>query len=83
MPELTSDVAVSGFIGLTVVFARRNEMTPAKLKPPPARENIIAAEMRVNRGISSKGAIKEIPHMVAATNAATAGGGILSSSDFM
>ena len=58
-------------------------MTPATLKPPPARMNIIAVETRVNRGTSSKGAIKEIPHMAAAIKTATAGGGILSSSDFM
>ena len=39
MPELTSDVAVSGFSGLTVVFARLKETTPAIQKKAPISAN--------------------------------------------
>ena len=82
MPELTNDDAASGVIGFTVVRARRNDMTPATLKPTPTRPIAIAIATRVDVGIRSDGAIKEIPHMATAINAATTGGGILSSSDF-
>src|SRR5665647_2299680 len=83
MPEQTNEDVVSGFIGLTVVLARRNEMTPARLKPPPARAIASAAATRMNMGASSNGATKEIPHMAPAISTATAGGGILSSSACM
>lgn len=83
MPEHTNEDAVSGFIGLTVVLARRNEMTPARMKPPPARAIIAAAATRMDAGASSTGATKEIPHKAPAISAVTAGGGILSSSACM
>src|SRR3989304_4128999 len=47
MPEQTNEDVVSGFIGLTVVLARRNEMTPARLKLPPARAIVTAAATRM------------------------------------
>ncbi len=39
MPESTSEDVVSGFIGLTVVFARRNDTIPAMLTATPAMKN--------------------------------------------
>jgi hypothetical protein len=83
MPEQTNEDVVSGFIGLTVVLARRNETTPVRLKPAPARAIVTAAATRMNAGISSNGATKKIPHMAPAISTATAGGGILSSSACM
>src|SRR3989344_62848 len=83
MPEQTNEDVVSGFIGFTVVLARRNEMTPARLKPPPAKAIASAAATQVIAGTSSNGATKEIPHMAPAISIATAGGGILSSSACM
>jgi hypothetical protein len=80
MPEQTNEDVVSGFSGLTVVLARRNEMTPAMLKPKPARATITAVATRMNAGNSSNGRTKEIPHMAPAINTVTAGGGIFSSS---
>lgn len=83
MPEQTNEDVVSGFIGLTVVLARRNEMIPARLKPPPIRAIVAAAAARMNADTSSNGAIKELPHIAPASSTATAGGGILSSSASM
>src|SRR5260370_9915505 len=80
MPEQTNEDVVSGFIGLTVVLARRNEITPARLKLPPTRAIVTVAATRMNAGTSSNGATMEIPHMAPAISTATAGGGILSSS---
>ena len=80
MPEHTNKDVVSGFIGLTVVLACRNEMMPARLKPPPASAIATAAATRMRVGTASNGATNEPPHMAPAISTVTAGGGILSSS---
>ena len=80
MPEQTNEVVVSGFIGLTVVLASRNETMPAMANTPPTSAMIAAAMTRMNSGAAINGASAAIPHMAPAISAATAGGGILSSS---
>ena len=80
MPEQTNEVVVSGFIGLMVVLATRNEIIPAMLNTPPTSAIITVATTRMNAGAAINGASAAIPHMAPATSAATAGGGILSSS---
>lgn len=80
MPEQTKEDVASGFIEFTVVPARRIEIAPARLNPPPARAIVAAATTRIGAGISSNGATKEIPHMEVAISTATTGGGTLSSS---
>ena len=83
MPEQTNDVVVSGFIGLTVVLARRNEMIPARPKTTPGRAIVADAATRTSGGTSNNGATREIPHIALAISTAIAGGGILSSSACM
>ena len=80
MPEQTNDVVVSGFIGLMVVRASRNEIIPAMLNTPPTSAIITDATTRMNAGAAINGASAAIPHMAPAISAVTAGGGILSSS---
>jgi hypothetical protein len=81
MPELTSEDAVSGLMGLMVVLARRNEAIPATLKNTLARTNGAQPARRRVADTGSSGVTNEIPHMPSAKTAATTGGGILSSSD--
>ena len=83
MPEQTKEVVVSGFLGLIVVLATRNEIIPAMLKTPPARAISTAATARTSADASINGVSAEIPHMATAISAATAGGGIFSSSACM
>src|SRR5690242_2039194 len=81
MPELTSEDADSGLVGLIVVRARRNETTPATLKNRPT---IRRAEQTISRSVGSigrNGATKDMAHIPNARTAPTMGGGILSSSD--
>src|SRR4026209_536607 len=77
-PEQTKEDAVSGFIGLTVVFARRNVTMPARLKATPASAIEAAATVRMKVGTSSDGVVRAIPHMMPAIRTATTGGGTLS-----
>jgi hypothetical protein len=80
MPEHTSEEAVSGFIGLTVVVARLKAIIAAMSKQTPITTNKI---MTISRAVvlsSIAGTINEIHHMAAANNAAIMGGGILFSS---
>jgi hypothetical protein len=83
MPELTSDDVVSGFMGLTVVRALRNARTPAALKPIPTSKSAAAAPRRGALGTWSKGASLDVTHITTAIPDATAGGGTLTSSEFM
>jgi len=46
-PQMTSKDALSGLVGLIVVFIRRNEITPARLTHPPINAINIAATTRV------------------------------------
>ena len=50
-PQMTNKDALSGLVGLIVVFIRRNEITPAKLTHPPINAIDIAAATRVTAGI--------------------------------
>src|SRR6266478_5740252 len=79
-PEETSDEAASGVVGLIVVLARRNAMTPDTLKATPIAAIARATPMRARAGISQDGVARETPHITMAANTATAGGGIFSSS---
>src|SRR5664279_5952058 len=80
MPEVTRDELVSGFNGLTVVFARRKAATPNMAVATPASAIAIAAIRRKRAGTSTNGVANETPHIAAAASSATTGGGILSSS---
>jgi hypothetical protein len=76
-PDETSDDAASGIVGLIVVLARRNAMTPDTLKATPIPAIASATPMRASAGVSQDGVNRETPHMTIATSAAT--GGIFSS----
>jgi hypothetical protein len=78
-PEETSDDATSGVVGLIVVLARRNAMTPDTLKATPIPAIARATPMRARVGVSQDGVDRKTPHMTIATSTATAGGGIFSS----
>src|SRR5690606_34490489 len=82
-PPLTSDDAVSGLSGFTVVRERRNSTTPARLVTAPSNTQASAATSRsvvVSPGTGSVGANA---HMPIATSNATNGGGMRASSHFM
>ena len=79
-PEETSDEAASGVVGLIVVLARRNAMTPDTLKATPIAAIARATPMRARAGVSQDGVARETPHITIAANTAIAGGGIFSSS---
>src|ERR1017187_8496286 len=79
-PALTKDDAASGFIGLTVVFARRKATTPEALKAAPTTAKPTPRAMRASGIASSEVVTRERHHIAAATSSATSGGGILSSS---
>ena len=83
MPELTNEDVNCGFVGLSVVFARRNEMTPAAENPMLTNATASANNRRMPVGTWSEGVSRESSHMAAATSTAIAGGGTLSSSDFI
>src|SRR6267142_6486953 len=83
MPELTNEDVNCGFVGLSVVFARRNEMTPAAENPMLTNATASANNRRMPVGTWSEGVSRESSHMAAATSTAIAGGGILSSSEFI
>ena len=83
MPAVTSEDVFPGFSGLTVVFARRNETTPATLMQPPATAIVAAMTWRATVGIPIDTPIVVTPHMAAAISSAMTGGGTLSSSAFM
>jgi hypothetical protein len=80
MPEFTRADAVSGFKGLTVVFARLKETTPARQKNTPRRRIRIAETMRAEPLTSTPATYLESTHIAAAKSAAMTGGGILFSS---
>jgi len=80
MPELTSDDAVSGFNGFTVVFARLKETTPAMQKKAPISASADAAIICEESPVSIPGAPGDIPHIASPKMIATTGGGILFSS---
>ena len=84
MPEVTNDEAVSGFKGLTVVAAARNEMPPAMAKLMPSTNNTMAVT-RVcwSLSIAAVGVAVEIAQISRAKSKPTMGGGILVSSVFM
>src|SRR4051812_11054819 len=79
MPDLTSMEAASGFNGLTVVFATRNEMTPATAVPTPTTEKASAIALRAGTLKPAVGAAREPNHMSAAMKTKTTSGGIFSS----
>ena len=84
IPEVTNDEAVSGFKGLTVVAAARNDMPPAMAKPMPSINNTMAVT-RVcwSLSIAAVGVAVEIAQISRAKSKPTMGGGILVSSVFM
>src|SRR6185437_7251786 len=83
MPELTREDANCGFVGSSVVLARRKEMTPPTEKPMATIATASAKKSRMPLGIWTEGVTRESAHMAAATSTAIAGGGTLSSSEFI
>src|SRR5947207_447656 len=76
MPEVTSDDAFSGLIGLRVVPARRNDATPTMLVAMPARAIEPARIGRAGNTNANVGASRATSHISAAIRSATTGGGI-------
>ena len=84
MPEVTSEEAVSGFKGLTVVAAARNEMPPEMAKPMPSTNNtMVVTRVCWSLSIVAAGVAAEIAQISRAKSKPTMGGGILVSSVFM
>src|SRR5688572_30700498 len=79
MPLETSAAEVSGFRGLTVVRARRNDQTPQRATATPIVANAAAASDVTSGGAGSLGGISATAHMPAATMRPTTGGGMRSS----
>ena len=63
---MTSDEVELGFIGLTVVFARRNETTPATQMSTPISARLAAKGNLAGRKTSNLGVAEEAIHMSAA-----------------
>ena len=84
MPEVTNEEAVSGFKGLTVVAAARNEMPPEMAKPMPSINNtMVVTRVCWSLSIAAVGVAVEIAQISRAKSKPTMGGGILVSSVFM
>ena len=83
MPEVTSDEACSGFSGLTVVFARRKETTPARQKKAPTRKQAAARLARSGIAAAMPGTLRASTHIASPNKAATSGGGMRFSSACM
>src|SRR5512140_1072996 len=79
MPDTTRAEAEPGRVGLTVVFARRNEMTPAIATAKPRRLRMAAAGCLAGewklKGIETR----VVSHMRSATTPQTRGGGTFNS----
>ena len=71
-----------GFVGLTVVRARLNAITPSPLVSAPIVTHAIAKKIRPGIEISPIGRNLATTHMSEAVNSTTTTGGILSSKDF-
>jgi hypothetical protein len=80
MPEHTSEDAVSGLMGLTVVVARLKAIIAAMSKQAPTTSNKIIAINRADVLSSKAESNNETLHIATANNAAIMGGGILFSS---
>src|SRR5487761_711135 len=78
-PESTIADVAWGFIGLMVVFARRNAMRPDTSKAAPTTANKIARGTRTIAGAASAPECPGMLHIASAASSATSGGGILSS----
>jgi hypothetical protein len=78
-PVDTSAADVSGFRGLTVVWARRKDITPPTAIAIPIAPKTAAPSSRTSCGSSRVGPRYATAHMPAATTRPTAGGGIRSS----
>ena len=80
---MTSADVFSGFMGLTVVFARRNEMVLKRSMLAPIRAIVPATTMRMGSRNPSDGPANETVHIAPAMTSRAAGGGILSSTACM
>src|SRR5262245_22635515 len=78
-PLETNTADVSGFRGLTVVLARRKDITPPIAIAIPVAAKATATSRRTMMGKSRIGGRCATAHMPAATTRPTAGGGIRSS----
>jgi hypothetical protein len=83
MPEQTKLDEEFGFVGLTVVFARRNDTMPAILMLAPADTKMNAMTIRARKGSARDGVTRDPPHIARAMSSASATGGIFNSSDRM
>src|SRR6185295_1870123 len=82
-PELTRDDADAILIGLTVVFARRNDTMPEIAMPWPTTSSASASPARVAKGTSNGGTSDARYHIRIPIPRPTAGGGILCSRNFI
>ena len=83
MPPLTKEEVELGFIGLTVVLARRNEATAASATSAPAATRTRETDTRAIAGTSKDGTAKDASHMTRAVANASATGGTFNSSALM
>ena len=81
-PETISDDVESGFIGLTVVFARRNDTTPERHVTTPISARPTDKRGCAGRTKSKRGAADEAIHMSAATITTSATGGSFNARPF-
>src|SRR4051812_15111614 len=78
MPDVTSAEALSGFIGLTVVRARRNAKTPDRAIDSPMANSTPAIKPRAGMATEALGTNRATSHISPANISATIGGGIFS-----
>ena len=80
MPETTRDEAFAGVVGLTVVRARLNDMTPATAMSAPTEASAVAIHPRCGMANVNAGAQRVASHMNRAASDPKSAGGIFSSS---
>ena len=82
-PEVTKVATLRGFIGLTVVLARRKVTIAIKSIAAPAHARATATDARMSKRTGSGDTRVEASHINTAVTNATSGGGTLSSSQRM
>src|ERR1051325_10885745 len=79
MPDTTRADAESGRVGLTVVFARWKEVTPAIAMAKPSRLRAAATGCLAGKSTLKRAATRAVSHMRSAALAQIRGGGIFNS----
>src|SRR5207249_8131446 len=83
MPDTTNEDVDSGFMGLTVVPARLNEVIPNPIMTTPATATVTEKKRCAGNMSPNAGMAHEASHMSAAMRRPTARGGIFNSSTCM